>query len=232
MFSLGSFLAGMLVAWLLEWLYVYLTSSRPRKNQLKQLEAQLQESEQVYIDETATLTTEIEALQAQVGKLTSENEVMAAEADGLRGELEVIQRPVEAIVVEEVTGEDEAGALDKDTALEEEFAAAMVAPPVTDDVTEVTEAVDSVAEMAEADNVVAAEDMAGTARAEDDLTGMTGIGPKTAGLLNKSGVTSFAQLAEMSPESLHEFLQRNNIPHSKAKVANWPEQAAKLAGNA
>jgi predicted flap endonuclease-1-like 5' DNA nuclease len=58
---------------------------------------------------------------------------------------------------------------------------------------------------------------------------LTGIGPKTAELLNQSGVISFAQLAAMSTEALHTFLQDNNIPHSKAKVANWPQQAAQMA---
>ncbi len=217
MFSLGSFLIGMLVAWLLEWLYVYLTSRRPRNNQIKQLEAQMQEAEQAHADETTKLTAEITSLQAQLEKLAHENEVAVAEADGLRGELETMHCPMTEGDAEEAIKVDDANeidTLDKDTALEEEFAAAMAATE--------PEAADMEAADIETTNV---------AITEDDLTRITGIGPKTAELLYQSGVTSFAQLAEMRAEALHEFLQEHNIPHSRAKVAKWPEQATKLAAN-
>ncbi|PID34231.1 MAG: hypothetical protein CR976_01390 [Thiotrichales bacterium] len=207
MFSLGSFLIGMLVAWLLEWLYVYLTSHRPRNNPMKQLEAQMQEAEQAHTDETTKLIAEITSLQAQLEKLAHENEVAVAEADGLRGELETMHCPMTEGRAEEVVEADDADTLDKDTVLEEEFAAAMaVTEPEAADI-----------------------ETASVAITEDDLTLITGIGPKTAELLHQSGVTSFIQLAEMSAEDLHEFLQEHNIPHSRAKVAGWPKQARKLA---
>lgn len=61
----------------------------------------------------------------------------------------------------------------------------------------------------------------------DDLKLIEGIGPKIAGVLEQAGVTTFAKLAETTPERLTEIMQE-----AKLRLANpetWPEQAALAA---
>jgi predicted flap endonuclease-1-like 5' DNA nuclease len=57
----------------------------------------------------------------------------------------------------------------------------------------------------------------------EDLEIIEGIGPKIAGVLKQAGVTSFAQLAEMAPESITEILHAANLRLADPK--SWPEQA-------
>lgn len=75
---------------------------------------------------------------------------------------------------------------------------------------------------------IAGVEMIGETSEHDDMTQLTGVGPKTAVLLNEAGLVSFVQLSSMDAESLIILLQTHNIPHSKAKVMNWPDQAAQL----
>lgn len=242
MFSIVSFVIGMLVAWFAEWLYVYVTKNKPRNDKIRQLEAKLQENSQAHTEAATKLNSEIETLQAEVEKLSNECEVATAEADGLRGELDAIRQPQADTTASEVTAAESATAtLDEDTELEQEFAAAMAAPApegvddetgnVNDTVSPAVNAEPGETDESEENTGVAAEsEEASAVIVTDDLTRLTGIGPKTADLLNNAGVISFAQLAAMNAETLHTFLQENNIPHSKAKIANWPEQAAQMAG--
>jgi predicted flap endonuclease-1-like 5' DNA nuclease len=61
----------------------------------------------------------------------------------------------------------------------------------------------------------------------DDLTQITGIGPKTAEALNAMGIQSFQALAESSPDELLEQLHHiRGI--SAEKVQMWIKQAAQL----
>ncbi len=91
------------------------------------------------------------------------------------------------------------------------------------EVHEVTE--EAVAEVeAVAPEVEAAEVAAG-----DDLTVIDGIGPDYSNSLRAAGVTTFAQLAEMSPEAIAELLAAANTPLIAGHDAStWPRQA-KLA---
>lgn len=61
----------------------------------------------------------------------------------------------------------------------------------------------------------------------DDLKIIEGIGPKIASVLNQAGVTSFAQLAAMEPDSILAILKAAKLrladPHS------WPKQAGLAA---
>ncbi|MFK7800339.1 MAG: 50S ribosomal protein L4 [Anaerolineae bacterium] len=60
----------------------------------------------------------------------------------------------------------------------------------------------------------------------DDLKKIEGIGPKIASTLADEGVTTFAQLADMSADQIKEMLQ------GKVRIAHpdtWPEQAALAA---
>jgi predicted flap endonuclease-1-like 5' DNA nuclease len=57
----------------------------------------------------------------------------------------------------------------------------------------------------------------------DDLTTISGIGPKIAALLQEQGLKTFNQLAEATPENLRKILESANV--RLADPATWPEQA-------
>ena len=60
----------------------------------------------------------------------------------------------------------------------------------------------------------------------DDLKKIEGIGPKISKVLSQAGVTTFAQLSEMSEEEIREILTgKVRIFHP----ATWPQQAALAA---
>jgi len=93
----------------------------------------------------------------------------------------------------------------------------------TAEVHEVTE--EAVAEVETAVPAVEAAELA----AGDDLSILDGVGPKYADALRASGVTTFAQLSEMTPEAIEETLAKANEPLIAGHNADtWPRQA-KLA---
>ena len=57
----------------------------------------------------------------------------------------------------------------------------------------------------------------------DDLTAISGIGPKLSTLLQEHGFKTFSQLAAATPERLREILQSAN--NRLADPATWPDQA-------
>jgi len=60
--------------------------------------------------------------------------------------------------------------------------------------------------------------------AADDLEIIEGIGPKIAGALVAAGVTTFAQLADMTPEAIQEIVSAAGI--GSKSPATWPQQAS------
>lgn len=65
------------------------------------------------------------------------------------------------------------------------------------------------------------------AQADDDLTLIEGLGEKTAAALHQAGITTFAQIASMSPETLVETARAHGARISKADT--WPAQAMQAA---
>jgi predicted flap endonuclease-1-like 5' DNA nuclease len=65
----------------------------------------------------------------------------------------------------------------------------------------------------------------------DDLTVVEGIGPKIAELLLERGITTFAQLAAMTPEAIKAILEAAGPKFKLATPQTWPEQAAMAAQN-
>jgi predicted flap endonuclease-1-like 5' DNA nuclease len=63
------------------------------------------------------------------------------------------------------------------------------------------------------------------AAAPDDLQVIEGIGPVIAALLNKSGITTFAQLASTSVESLRSILDAGGSRFRIADPGTWPMQS-------
>ena len=93
----------------------------------------------------------------------------------------------------------------------------------TAEVHEVTE--EAVAEVETAVPAVEAAEVA----AGDDLSILDGVGPKYADALRAAGVTTFAQLSEMTPEAIDDVLAKANAPLIAGHNAStWPRQA-KLA---
>ena len=66
-------------------------------------------------------------------------------------------------------------------------------------------------------------------RDPDNLERIEGIGPKIAQALQRAGITTFAQLANRSAESLSEIVKEAGI--RLAFPATWPEQAALAAAD-
>jgi predicted flap endonuclease-1-like 5' DNA nuclease len=64
----------------------------------------------------------------------------------------------------------------------------------------------------------------------DDLTRLTGIGPKLAAALNERGITTFAQLAEWTEENAAAFDAELSLKGRVARDA-WIAQARRLAGD-
>ncbi len=59
----------------------------------------------------------------------------------------------------------------------------------------------------------------------DDLTRISGVGPKLAKKLNQAGVTRFAQIAELSDEAITQ-LERDVVRfNGRIKRDDWPGQA-------
>lgn len=59
----------------------------------------------------------------------------------------------------------------------------------------------------------------------DDLTEMEGIGPKVNEILNKNGVTTFAQLASTDPKTIKSWLEAAGSRFKLQNPRSWPDQA-------
>ncbi len=66
--------------------------------------------------------------------------------------------------------------------------------------------------------------------AADNLRKIKGIGPKTDGVLQAAGITTFAALADTAVEKLQAVLDEAGVAKS-VKPATWPEQARKQTGH-
>jgi len=62
----------------------------------------------------------------------------------------------------------------------------------------------------------------------DDLTRLEGIGPKIKSVLAAAGITSFSQVAQMTPQALRAVLDKAGIGAINDPTS-WPEQAALAA---
>ena len=66
---------------------------------------------------------------------------------------------------------------------------------------------------------------AAAAAAPDDLTQISGIGPRLASILSRGGITTYAQLEQATPEELREIVALGGALPS-ASLASWPAQAS------
>jgi predicted flap endonuclease-1-like 5' DNA nuclease len=65
-----------------------------------------------------------------------------------------------------------------------------------------------------------------TENTEDDLVIIEGIGPKIAELLNKAGISTFAELAATTPSAIKTILDAAGKRYQIHDPATWPQQAA------
>jgi predicted flap endonuclease-1-like 5' DNA nuclease len=65
----------------------------------------------------------------------------------------------------------------------------------------------------------------------DDLEIIEGIGPKIAALFHAEGVTTFAQLARMTPAQIQPMLDKAGPNYRMANPETWPDQADLAARN-
>lgn len=66
-------------------------------------------------------------------------------------------------------------------------------------------------------------------QSDDDLTRLTGIGPKLAEAMKAAGICTYAQLTTMSVEDVSQALAGSNIRYNKASAESWAEQATSAA---
>ena len=63
----------------------------------------------------------------------------------------------------------------------------------------------------------------------DDLKKIEGIGPKISEILNQNGISTFAELAAMTPDAIKEILTEAGPQFNRADPGTWPDQAALAA---
>lgn len=169
----GVFILGILVGWLIEWIFVRLFVPNPKKK----LEVALQASRK----ENSALQQQNSTLQAELTVAKTEKVTPS-----------VPQAAIEAVTTPEP---------------------AIVAPEPEATIT-VTPAVATTAKEASTD--------------DDDLTKLSGIGPKLAEAMQANGIKRYAQLALLTTDGLNEKLASSGIRYSKTFAESWAEQA-KLA---
>ena len=109
-----------------------------------------------------------------------------------------------------------------------------VVAPAAPEVPETPAVVETVdAPMPVAETVVevstAAEPALTAEQSDDDLTRLTGIGPKLAEAMKAAGICTYAQLTTMSVEDVSQALAGSNIRYNKASAESWAEQATLAA---
>lgn len=179
----GVFIIGILVGWLIEWIFVRLFVPNPQKK----VEAALKASHK----ENDTLQQQNRALQAEL--TAAKTAQISSPPSQTNVETIVTTKPV-------VTSAPEAATADT------------TIPAVETTVTEVATAV------AESAN-------------NDDLTKLSGIGPKLAEAMQANGIQSYAQLAILSTDDVNAKLASSGIRYSKAIAESWAKQATFAAAS-
>lgn len=168
----GVFILGILVGWLIEWIFVRLFVPNPKKK----LEVALQASRK----ENSTLQQQNRTLQAELTVAKTEK----------------VAPPAPQTTLEAVTAAEPAVTTPEPAAI----------------VTETPAVVTTITDSAN----------------DDDLTKLSGIGPKLAEAMQANGIKRYAQLAELTTDDVNGKLASSGIRYSKTFAESWTEQA-KLA---
>lgn len=73
-----------------------------------------------------------------------------------------------------------------------------------------------------------AKPSAAKASNKDDLTLISGVGPKVEEMLNTLGITSYADVTALSPKEITAKMEKVDIRNRRFDTSNWPKQAASL----
>ena len=65
--------------------------------------------------------------------------------------------------------------------------------------------------------------------AKDDLTVISGVGPKVAEMLNSLGLSSYSDIAAMTPKQILEKMDTLDVKNRRFDTSTWPAQAKDLA---
>jgi predicted flap endonuclease-1-like 5' DNA nuclease len=197
-----SFFIGVLVGLIIAWL-IYLLLVRPRRSAA---EADLRLRLENANKESASLKAQLAstgALEAQLKGASSELDSLKAQLAGMKD----LQASLDTCQADTKTYSLEIERLNA------ELAAARVSAPAL--------GVEESATRASAAVPLTAAEL----EAPDDLLIVEGIGPVISGLLNKSGIFSFAQLASTSAERLRAILDAGGPRFRIADPETWPAQA-------
>ncbi len=219
------FIVGLVLGWLLSWL-LQRRLDDSLTGQVEQLQRELAECNR-RLGETASAPAVEEG--ALVERAAPSVAVAAAaaveEAEQLAPAPEAAYiPPEEELAVEEPVTEELPAAHVVEEPVAEEFAAEPVVQPVEEAVEEAV--MEAPAEEIPAEMAAEAPVFAQGAAA-DDLTVIKGIGPKFAETLQAAGITTFAALAQLTPEELEQIVQPAGW--QKVDFAEWIAQAAQLA---
>ncbi len=209
------FIVGLVLGWLLSWL-LQRRLDDSLTGQVEQLQRELAECNR-RLGETASAPAVEEG--APIERAAPSVAVAAAAA--VEEEEQLAPAPEAAYVPPE-----EEPAVEEPVT--EELAVELVAEPVVEEAEEaVMEAPAEEEAPAAAEKPEEPAAVEGAAAAEDDLTAIKGIGPKFAETLQAAGITTFAALAQLTPEELEQIVQPAGW--QKVDFAEWIAQATELA---
>ncbi|MEB8434438.1 helix-hairpin-helix domain-containing protein [Cocleimonas sp. KMM 6892] len=64
--------------------------------------------------------------------------------------------------------------------------------------------------------------------AKDDLTAISGVGPKVAEMLNSLGINAYSEIAAMTPKQILEKMDTLDVKNRRFDTSTWPAQAKEL----
>jgi predicted flap endonuclease-1-like 5' DNA nuclease len=216
-----SFLVGVLLGWLVEWLidfFFWRRKLRASQETTPRLQTQL-DSKQARCSELEALVTSLRA------SLRAKEDELSVTADQRAGAQAEVQNLRERLATQETLVADCEKAL---RARESELAALSEGLSSPESPLEAGRAVygDSAVRV-QALHVQGTEAKAAAPVAvePDDLRVIEGIGPKIADILNSSGILTFAQLADTPVSTLQGILRDAGSRFRIANPTSWPQQA-------
>lgn len=201
----GIFLLGILVGWIIEWIFVRLFVPNTGKKLKSRLEASQKEN--------TTLQQQNSELQASLKSAQEENTRLSQQVAEAQSAVEAAAATPEAEALDAAPVE-EAATVEDTTAGKQQVGGDAAAP-----------AQDTLEQVAAEAVPVAAESSAAAPAADEDLTRINGVGPKLAEAMQAAGINTYAQIAGMTEDELNERLAATGVRYVKASVKSWPEQA-------
>jgi predicted flap endonuclease-1-like 5' DNA nuclease len=232
-----SFVIGILVGWLLEWLIDFVfwrRKYRAEQAELGRLQQQLENAQGRQRDlemQALQCSQDLDACRASLEAGQAELEKTRADLEACQAELDAAEATAHKVDTHDLSAEGEQEAEEaKETpgkvahaAMQEAEEAAKAAAEATEAAAEDAQAVAKAAQTA----IDATRGGAGVEPepAMQDLTVIEGIGPKTRDLLIEASIVNYAQLAGTPVERLQEILTAAGSRFRLRDPTTWPAQA-------